>query len=92
MVINRLSVLVSGFGVGFSPVHTMFVVTSGRFMMFQGVSGPAVHGPDRARRWGAGRRGGGGQGREPGHRPRRQPERGGGGSWPRPSTADAETP
>jgi hypothetical protein len=44
MVINRLSVLGSGFGVGFSPVHTTLVVVSGRFMMFQNVSGSAVNG------------------------------------------------
>jgi hypothetical protein len=34
MVINRLSVFVSGFGVGFGLVHTMLVV-SGRYRMFQ---------------------------------------------------------
>jgi hypothetical protein len=31
--------LVSGFGAGFSPVHTALLVGSGRFAMFQGVSG-----------------------------------------------------
>ena len=36
MVINRLSVLVSGFGVGFGSVHTTLVVISGCFGTFQG--------------------------------------------------------
>jgi hypothetical protein len=36
MVINRLSVLVSGFGVGFGPVHTALEVDSGCFGMIQG--------------------------------------------------------
>ena len=45
VVSHRLSVLVSGFGVGFSSVHTTLVVGSGRrFMMFQDVSGSAVNG------------------------------------------------
>jgi hypothetical protein len=39
MVLNRFSVLVSGFGVGFGLVHTSLVVVSGRFGMFQDVSG-----------------------------------------------------
>ena len=44
MVINCLSVLVSIFGLDFSPVHTTLVVVSGRFGMFQDVSGSAVSG------------------------------------------------
>ena len=39
MFIKSLLVLVLGFGVGFSPVHTRLVVASGRFGMFQDVSG-----------------------------------------------------
>jgi hypothetical protein len=39
MAINRLSVLVSGFGVGFGLVHTTLMVVSGGFRMFQDVSG-----------------------------------------------------
>jgi hypothetical protein len=35
MVVNRLSVLVSGFGVGFSPVHTTLVVVPGCFRTFR---------------------------------------------------------
>ena len=41
-MVNKLLsvlVLVLGFGVGFSPVHTRLVVASGRFGMFQDVSG-----------------------------------------------------
>ena len=43
MVISRLSVLVSGFGVGFGLVHTTLVVVSGCFEMFQDVSGSAAN-------------------------------------------------
>ena len=39
MVINRLSVLASGFGVGFGLIHTTLVVVSGYFGIFQDVSG-----------------------------------------------------
>ena len=39
---NRLSVLVSGFAVGFGLVHTTFV--SGGFGVFRDVSGSAVNG------------------------------------------------
>jgi hypothetical protein len=46
MVIDRLSVLVSGFGVGFGLVHTTFVVVSGCVGMFQDVSVSAVNGHD----------------------------------------------
>jgi hypothetical protein len=43
MVVNHLSVLVSGFGVGFSPIHTALVVVSESSMVFQDVSGSAVN-------------------------------------------------
>jgi hypothetical protein len=46
VVSNHLLVLVSGFGVGFSLVHATLVVASGRFMIFQDVSGSAVNGYD----------------------------------------------
>ena len=47
MFINRLSVLILSFGVGYSPVHATLVVISGCFMMFQDVSGSAVDSHDR---------------------------------------------
>ena len=43
MAISRLSVVVSGFGGGFDPVHTTLVVISERFGMFQDVSGTAAN-------------------------------------------------
>jgi hypothetical protein len=51
MAIDRLSVLISGVGVGFGLVHTMLVVVSGIFRVFQDVSGSAVngHGSGRGR-------------------------------------------
>ena len=46
MVVNRLSVLVSGFGVGVGLVHTTLVAVSGCAGMFQDVSGSVVNGHD----------------------------------------------
>ena len=46
MVISRLSVSVSGFGVGVGLAHTTLVVVSGGSGMFQDVSGSVVNGHD----------------------------------------------
>jgi hypothetical protein len=43
MVINHISVLLSGCGMGFGPVHTTLVVVSGCFQIFQDISGSAVN-------------------------------------------------
>jgi hypothetical protein len=44
MVIDRISVLVLGLGVGFGLVHAVLVEVPGCFEVFQDVSGSAVNG------------------------------------------------